>query len=136
MTAVPMPEFSAAGSPHTAERNPSANTRGFSTRQVAQEPDTRTLEQYLDSTPLAFLECRDKKHGSDPYDVERDGKFLRETVRCPRCGTLRSRMVDSRTGLAGPWKSYNHPAGYLRKGHGRMTKLEVGKMRLVYLLNR
>jgi hypothetical protein len=131
-----MPGFSAAGQERPKPRNPSANPRGFSTRQVAQEPDIRTLQQYLDSTPVAFLECRDKKHGSDPYDVEPVGRYLKETVRCPRCGTLRSRLVDSYTGLAGPWKSYNHPNGYLRKGHGRMTKLEVGRMRLVYLLNR
>ena len=96
---------------------------------------SRISRKYLDTAPLEYLECRDMRHGSVAHDVEPVGRDYKQTVRCPRCGTLRTRLVDGRTGIAGPWKSYNHPEGYLRKGQGRMTREQRGQMRLVYIVN-
>lgn len=100
---------------------------------VADSPlyaDTGEVESFAHELPERFLHCREMNHNWRPYTVGRhkDGGYER-VLRCVRCRTLKTQHLDSHGMIVGSAK-YEHPAGYLHQGMGRIVGEGRGVLRL------
>lgn len=85
--------------------------------------------------PDAFIQCRDFGHLWRPFTASYDSqeKGYRRTIRCTRCRTERSQVLD----LDGSVRSghYSHPDGYLKPaGTGVLDAAGRGSLRLASTL--
>ncbi len=82
-----------------------------------------------------YAMCRDFRHAWAPYAVEPatvgSMRGYRQRVRCSRCSTIRTRILDHRGYVIGhPF--YTYPDGYLSQ-HGRLTESDRAAIRLAGL---
>ena len=93
------------------------------------------LTAAIKQMPLIYLQCRDYHHSWRPYASrwsQQDGAY-ESTLRCDRCTTLRTRLVDSNGYVVR--SSYDYADDYLMPpGNGGMSKEDRAAMRLASVL--
>ena len=82
--------------------------------------DVLSVEQFAESLPDKYLNCRELGHVWRHWTVEFDNasKSYHRQLRCSGCRTIRKQLLDSHAGVIK--NSYDYSSGYLA------TKVEKG----------
>jgi len=81
----------------------------------------------INDIPDEYLACRDLGHAFQPWDVRRFRQEYERVLRCSRCSTFKTQVLDRRGYIQRSWYQYpeqqmeNGHAAYVLKGIGRMT---------------
>jgi hypothetical protein len=95
------------------------------------DPHTQELTAAVTAMTDEMLECRDIQHSYRKWStrwIPKDREYESQ-LKCQRCGSIRSRRIDGRTGEIVA-SSYQYAEGYLVKGLGRLTGSDRGYIRL------
>lgn len=88
----------------------------------------RTLGGIVVQMQTAHVICRDLTHAWEPYTVEAQRGGFKRVIRCPRCDTRRTDILDRRGKILR--RSYAYPDHYLVNGVGRLIGDTKNTMRL------
>ena len=98
-------------------------------RPVSRSRRARDIDAAIGSMDVKQLYCRDFGHAWEPWTAHaiRGGGY-EQVLRCARCTTRRSRLLDRR---GEPVRSgYDYADGYLIAGLGRLTGTDKGAVRI------
>lgn len=91
------------------------------------------LSNWISTTKIDSLLCRDLGHNWEPYTAKQVGKGYERVLYCHTCGALKSQSLD-KTGLILSTR-ISYPDGYLLpKGLPRMTREDKGLVRIATIL--
>lgn len=88
------------------------------------------LEAAVSQMAETHLHCRDYGHGWRPHTARYlpNERAYEQTLRCTRCRTMRSRLLDSHGLVVST--HYTYPDHYLVKGMGYLAGEDRGLIRL------
>lgn len=94
---------------------------------------TKSVRAAIADLSDAHLQCRDFGHAWRPYQAEYvpQRRQYVERLQCPRCSTMRVRLLDSRGAQLA--NHYAYPDGYQVKGIGRLSGSDRDAVRLASL---
>ena len=94
------------------------------------EKNKSAAKWLIDNSDPDFLVCRSIGHQMDEATsrVKRDGRRLRWSMDCARCGMVRTKVLSATGEILGSF--YQYPKKYLAPGVGRLDKTEAAKLRM------
>lgn len=100
---------------------------------MGEEFTTKAAQEYIDRTPISFLQCRAWQHtwNLEAGQVERTGRTYLWEVPCTVCGAVKTRMLSSDGKIMR--SSYKYPNGYLAAGEMMLDEKARGMVRLSVL---
>jgi len=95
---------------------------------VARRKRTVDITDVLDEMPTEFVVCRDLHHSWDPYTAFKIKGGWDDRLRCSKCGTIRSRILDDDGFILSA--RYEYADGYRIKGLGYLSAEDRSMVRL------
>jgi hypothetical protein len=99
-------------------------------RRAVASDDVLSVEQFAESLPDKYLNCRELGHTWRHWTVEYDGSsrsYLRQ-LRCAGCKTVRKQLLDASADVIK--NSYDYSAGYLANRVEKGVSLHRSAFRL------
>lgn len=100
------------------------------TPHTPPDDDLEAVAEWVEKLDPAYVRCRVRHAWNElSSSVSEIGDELRQTVDCSSCGATQTLAVDATTGVI-LRNSTSYPAGYERRGLGRLSSAGRGIVRL------